>query len=635
MTKKFMHIPQVINRRRLLTMLGSSVLASQTGLLSFSEPASAQTKPPLSGTGSTYALSMHGDIALPASYTNFPYTNPDAPKGGNITYGVIGTFDSLNPFVLQSMRTTARGLFSDPEFGNLLFETLMQRSSDEPFTLYGLLAESVETDDARSFIEFTLNPNAKWSDGQPVTPDDIIFTYEILTEKGRPPYNNRMKQIDKIEKIGERGIRFTLNEKANREFPLLIAASMPVLPKHAVDPEIFDKASLKPPVASGPYRIEAIKPGESITYQRNHDYWAKDLPSRRGFNNFDTIKVEYFRNETAYFEAFKKGIIDVYIDGSPNHWSNAYDFPAVTEGKVIKDTFVKGTPSSMLGFVFNTRRDMFSDVKVRRALCELFDFEWTNRSLFSNQYDRIASFWQGSDLSSVDRPASEGEKQLLAPYQDRLLPEVLNGTWQPTTTDGSGHDRRPAKKAINLLKQAGYTFNNGIASKPDGNILRFEIMTRSVDEEKLALAYKRNLERLGIIAEIRSADDAQYQQRLQNFDYDVIIGALSASLSPGNEQWMRWGVGSRDAQGSFNYPGAQDKALDAMIEAMLAAKDRPAFVDAVRAFDRLLISGSYYLPLYYLPEQQVARWSHIKYPEKTSLSGYKLSTWWAETAPNN
>ncbi len=640
MRQPYQPFPRTINRRHLLAMLGTSALAAASGVSLADISAQAQTVPlqtdaVAQGSAPSYALSMHGDVALPADYKHFAYTNPEAPKAGKITYGVVGTFDSLNPFVLQSMRTTARGMFIDGDFGNLVFEPLMQRSTDEPFTLYGLLAESVEIDDARSFIEFTLNPKARWSDGKPVTPDDVLFTYEILTEKGRPPFNARMKQIDKIEKTGERGIRITFNDKANREFPLLLASTMPVLPKHAVDPETFGKASLKPPVASGPYIIKDVKPGERITYQRIPDYWAKDLPSRAGFNNFDTITIEYFRNETSYFEAFKKGLVDVYIDGSPNHWSKAYNFPAVTQGKIIKDTFVKGTPANMLGFVFNTRREKFENVKVRRALSELFDFEWANRSLVAGQYDRMASFWQGSELSSVGRPASDVEKQLLAAYNDKLLPEALNGTWQPAMTDGSGHDREPAKKAYDLLIEAGFTFNNGVATTPQGTRLSFEIMTRSVDEEKLALAYKRNLARLGIIAEIRSADDAQYQQRLQNFDYDMIIGALTASLSPGNEQWMRWGSGSRDALGSFNYPGAQDEALDAMIEAMLAAKDRSAFVDAVRAFDRLLISGSYYLPLYYLPKQQVARWSHIKYPEKTSLYGYQFPTWWAETTSAN
>lgn len=346
MTQPFQPFPRIINRRHLLAMLGTSVLATAfgtTGLPFTHDTAQAQTVATAQDSVPSYALSMHGDIALPADFKHFPYTNPAAPKGGNITYGVVGTFDSLNPFVLQSMRTTARGMFNDADFGNLMFETLMQRSANEPFTLYGLLAERVETDDARSFIEFTLNEQAKWSDGKPVTPEDVIFTYEILTEKGRPPYNARMNRIAKIEKTGEHGIRFTFNDKADREFPLLLASTMPVLPKHAVDPETFGKASLKPPIASGPYIVKTVKPGERITYQRNPDYWAKDLPSRSGFSNFDTITIEYFRNETSYFEAFKKGIVDVYVDGSPNHWSKAYDFPAVKQGKVIKYTFVKGT----------------------------------------------------------------------------------------------------------------------------------------------------------------------------------------------------------------------------------------------------------------------------------------------------
>ncbi|WOC17302.1 hypothetical protein MP213Fo_28120 [Pseudochrobactrum sp. MP213Fo] len=645
MLQKSAPLPHTINRRHLLAMLGSSVLTatSVTPFTAIQAQAQNTSPPSLSGADQpsppiAHALSMHGDIALAPDFKSFPYANPLAPKGGNITYGVVGTFDSLNPFVLQSMRTTARGMFNDSDFGNLMFETLMQRSADEPFTLYGLLAESIQTDEQRSFIEFTLNPNARWSDGVPVTTDDVIFTYQILTEKGRPPYNSRMKSIAKIEKTGDRSIRFTFNEQANREFPLLLAATMPVLPKHATDPETFGKASLKSPIASGPYTVKLVKPGERITYQRNPDYWAKDLPSRTGFSNFDTITIEYFRNETSQFEAFKKGLLDVFVEGfqvaigSPAHWETAYQFPAVLNGEIVKKTFKRQTPATMFGFVFNTRREKFADVRVRRALSELFDFEWINRTLFSDQYLRIGSFWQGSQLSAMGHAASEGEMQLLAPYMQQLLPEIIDGTWQPAKTDGTGNDRAPAKKAYELLVEAGYSFNNGVATTPQGNVLSFEIMTRSVDEEKLALSYKRNLARLGIIAEIRSADDAQYQQRLQNFDYDMIVGALTASLSPGNEQWNRWGTASRDASGSFNYPGAQDPALDAMIDAMLAAKDRQSFTDTVRAFDRLLISGSYYLPLYYLPEQRVATWSHIKFPEKTSLSGVQFPTCWAETA---
>jgi len=573
-----------------------------------------------------YALSMHGDVALPADFTHFPYANADAPKGGTLAMGVVGTFDSLNPFILKNMRTTAVGLFGDGE--NFVYESLMQRSRDEPFTLYPLLAEKVATDPKRTWVEFTLNAQAKWSDGQPVTVDDVIFTYDILTEKGRPPYNNRMNRIEKIEKTGERSVRFTFNDKSDREFPLLIAASMPVLPKHAIDAASFGNSTLNPPVGSGPYIVSDVRPGERIVYKRNPDYWGKDLPTRRGLNNFDIYSIEYFRNETALFETFKKGLLDVFIEANPTRWEKSYDFPAVKQGKVIKETFQKGTPANLLGFVFNTRRPIFADRRVRQALGLLFDFEWANRNLFADQYRRTQSYWEGSELSSVGKPADDREKQLLAPFPDAVREDVMNGTWHPPVTDGSGHDRTPAKKAYDLLMEAGFRFEHGLAIDPSGKPLAFEIMTRSPDEEKVALAYKRNLARLGITAEIRTADDAQYQQRLQTFDYDMILGALAGSLSPGNEQWMRWGAASRDVQGSFNYPGVADPAVDAMIEALLAARNRADFVSAVRALDRVLISGDYYVPLYHLPYQWVARWDRIEHPQKTPLYGYQLPTWW-------
>jgi len=607
----------------LFALFRNTALACLIGSCFAIAPAKAETE-----AAPDYALSMHGDVALPADFTHFPYADPDAPKGGTLRMGVVGTFDSLNPFVLKSMRTTARGLFSDQDFGNLVYETLMQRSRDEPFTLYGLLAEKVAIDPERKWVEFTLNPKAKWSDGQPVTVEDVIFTYEILTEKGRPPYSNRMSRIEKIEKTGERSVRFVFNDKSDREFPMLIAGTMPVLPKHAIDPETFGNSTLKAPVGSGPYLASGIQPGQRIIYKLNPDYWGKDLAVRRGFDNFDTFSIEYYRNETALFESFKKGLLDVFLEANPTRWEKSYNFPAVTEGKVIKENFEKGTPANMLGFVFNTRRPIFEDRRVRQALGLLFDFEWANRNLFADQYKRLQSFWEGSELSSFGKPADARESELLAAFPDAVRKDVMDGTWQPSVTDGSGHDRGPAKEAYELLIDAGFSFEHGKAIDPSGKPLQFEIMTRSPDEEKVALAYKRNLARLGIEADIRSADDAQYQQRLQTFDYDMILGALTGSLSPGNEQWQRWGSASRDAQGSFNYPGVADPAVDAMIEAMLAARERDDFVSAVRALDRILISGDYYIPLYYLPYQWVARWDRIGHPEKTSLYGYQLPTWW-------
>ena len=592
------------------------------GLLGSALVSNAQQNP-------DYALSMHGDVALPADFKNFPYANPDAPKGGSMAFGVVGTFDSLNPFVLKSMRTTARGLFNDPELGNLVYETLMQRSRDEPFTLYGLLAEKVDMDPDRKWIEFTLDPRAQWSDGQPVTVDDVLFTYELIREKGSEVRSfSYMKPIDKITRTGERSVRFTFNENSYREFPLLIASNMPVLPKHAIDRSSFGSSSLKTPMGSGPYLVAKVQPGERITYKRNPDYWGKDIPSKRGFDNFDTLTVDYFRNDTSLFESFKKGLLDVFVEGNPSRWDDSYNFAAVTDGRIVKDSFDKGIPPATFGFVFNTRRPIFADQRVRQALGLLFDFEWANRNLFANQYQRSESYWQGSELSSIGRAADSRERQLLAAFPGRVSNDVLEGNWHLPVSDGSGRDRDAGRKAYDLLRSAGYRIEDGKALDGNNVQLSFEIMTRNVTEEKIALAYQRNLSKLGINVGVRTADDAVYQQRLQTFDYDMVLGTLSASLSPGNEQWARWGSASRKANGSFNYAGVSDPAVDALIQSLLEANSRSDFVSSVRALDRVLISGSYFVPLYYMPQQWVARWNYIKHPEKTSLYGYQLPTWW-------
>ncbi|RCW83791.1 extracellular solute-binding protein [Phyllobacterium bourgognense] len=577
----------------------------------------------------TYGIAMHGEPALPADYKNFPYVNPAAPKEGSITYGVVGTFDSLNPFLIKSMRTTARGMFGDSEFGNLVYESLMQRSTDEPFTMYGLLAEKVETNDERTWVEFTLNPKAKWSDGQPVTPDDVIFTFDVLTKKGRPPFSSRMKLISKIEKVGERGVRFTFNEQANREFPLVLAL-MPVLPKHAIDIDKFDASPLAIPVGSGPYIVSKVQPGQRIVFKRNPDYWGADLPSRVGFNNFETVTVEYFRNDQAQFEAFKKGVFDVFMEGDPNKWATSYDFPAVKDGRVIRETFRSRSPANMFGFVFNTRRPLFQDKAVREALALMFDFEWTNRNLYAGRYQRLGSYWQGSELSALGRPADATERALVAPYPGAVLPEVMDGTYEPAKTDGTGRDRKEMKRAYDILVSRGYKIENEQMLDPHGTPLTFEILTRSVGEERLGLAYKRTLERLGIGASIRTVDDAQYQKRLQTFDYDVILGAYSNSLSPGYEQFSRWGSQSKVVEGSFNYAGVADPVIDALLDKMLAARGDEEFTSVVRALDRVLISGHYMVPIYYQPEQWVARWAHVQHPDKTSMVGNQLSTWWSD-----
>ncbi|WP_310421256.1 extracellular solute-binding protein [Mycoplana sp. BE70] len=573
-----------------------------------------------------HGIAMHGDPALPPDYKHFSYVNPDVKKGGKITYGVVGTFDNLNPFILKSMRTTARGMW-DPEFGNLVYESLMQRSRDEPFSMYGLLAETVEWDDERSFVQFNLNPKARWADGQPVTAEDVIFSFELLRDRGRSPFSRRLDVVETMEKVGDNSVRFTFNDKADRESPLLLALS-PVLPKHTIEVEGFDRTTLQFPLGSGPYRIKEVKPGEKIVFERNPDYWGKDLPAKVGFDNYDQITVEYFLQENSLFEAFKKGDVDVFQEGNPTKWARGYDFPAVASGAILKDTFKPQVPSGMLGFVFNTRRPMFSDVRLRHGLSLVFDFEWVNKNLFEGAYKRTESFWQNSDLSSLGAAADNGERQLLGPALARIEPAILDGTYRWPVTDASGRDRKVLKQAVVLMKEAGYTIKDGVMSDASGRPLAFEIMTQNADQEKLALAYQRFLAALGIRVSVRTVDDSQYQSRAQTFDYDVIIRAYASSLSPGIEQATRWRSDFRDREGSEAFAGANDPEVDRLVDAILAARSAENFRSAVRAHDRMLLSNHYVLPLYHLGQQWVARHSYIAHPETMPLYGYQFPVWW-------
>ncbi|MCM2474747.1 ABC transporter substrate-binding protein [Rhizobium sp. CG5] len=573
-----------------------------------------------------HGIAMHGEPALPAGFTHFPYVNPDVKKGGRLAYGVVGTFDALNPFVLKGMRTTARGMW-DPEYGNLFYETLMQRSSDEPFSLYGLLAESVEWDEARSFVQFNLNPKARWHDGQPVTPEDVIFSFNLLQEKGRPPYNRRLAVVDKMEKVGDHSVRFTFNDKANRETPLILAMGSPILPKHAIDPETFEQTSLAVPVGSGPYRIKSISPGEKIVYSRDPDYWGKDIPAKVGFDNYDEISVSYFLQDSTLFEAFKKGDVDIYPDGDTSHWTRAYDFPAAKTGQVLRETFQPGLPSGMLGFVFNLRRPIFADATVREALTLALDFEWMNKTMFGGAFKRTQSFWQNSTLGAYGNPADAQELALLGPAKDRIDPAILAGTYQMPVADGTGADRKILRESVTLLSKAGYTIKGGKMVDGTGKPLAFEVMTQTPSQEKMALAYQRTLALIGIGMSIRTVDDAQYQARSNSFDYDMIIKAYPSSLSPGAEQLLRWDSSSRDSQGSFNYAGVADPDIDRMIDALVNARSDEDFRASVRALDRLLVDGHYVVPLYHIGEQWVARWARIGRPDKTPLYGYQLPVW--------
>ncbi|THK36964.1 ABC transporter substrate-binding protein [Ensifer sp. MPMI2T] len=577
-----------------------------------------------------HAISMHGEPTLPADFKHFPYVNPNVKKGGKISYGVVGTFDSLNPFILKSMRTTARGMW-DPAFGNLVYESLMQRSQDEPFTMYGLLAETVEWDDDRTFIQFNLNPKARWADGQPVTPEDVMFTFELMRDKGRAPFSNRLSKVSKMEKVGDRSVRFTFNDDVDREFPLLLALS-PVLPKHAINVDTFDRTTLEPPLGSGPYRVADVRAGERIVYRRNPDYWGKDLPSKIGLDNYDEISVEYFLQENSLFEAFKKGEVDVYPEGSATKWARGYDFPAVRSGDVIKDSFAPRTPSGMLGFVFNTRRPMFDNIKLRQGLALVFDFEWVNKNLFDSAYTRTQSYWQNSALSFLGAAADDRELGLMGDVRERINPTILDGTYRLPVTDGSGRDRNVLREAVTLLREAGYAIKDGKMVDAKGTPLAFEIMSQNAGQEKIALAYQRFLAPLGIAATVRTVDDSQYQQRSQSFDYDVIIKSFPSSLSPGVEQVGRWGSQSRDRQGSENFAGVADRDVDKLISNILQARTTEDFTAAVRSHDRLLVSNAYVVPLYHLDAQWVARWKHIGRPATVPLYGYQLPTWWDERA---
>lgn len=583
-----------------------------------------------------HGLSMHGEPALPADFKSFPYANPDAPKGGEVTYCVVGTFDNLNPFILKSLRTTSRGVI-DTIFGNLVFEPLMQRNADEPFGLYGLLAESVDVAEDRSWAEFNLNPTAKWSDGKPVTPEDILFTYEVFTAKGRPPYSDRMAKIAKLEKTGDHSVKFTFNEKADREFPLVIALT-PIVPKHAFNIDTFDQTTLKPLTGSGAYTIDQVRPGDRVVFKRNPDYWGKDVPAKVGFDNYDRITIQYFLNANAQFEAFKKGLCSIYAGSiytgmGPLQAERDFGFPAAQKGDVVVQSFKLGIPPVVTGFLFNTRQPKFSDPKVRQALAMLYDFEWANNNLFGGKFQRLMSYWQGSELSAIGNPATDKEKALLASFPDRVPADVLDGSWRPPVSDGSGQDRKVLKAAFDLLREAGYKIDNGQLLDPQGNPFSFEIIVASQDEERLAGVYQRALQKLGIAVTIRLLDGDQIQARKQRFDFEMLIGStgFNNSLSPGLEQVFRWGSESKNSEGSFNLAGVADPAIDAAIDAMLNAREKDDFVSAVRVLDRLLISGHYMVPMQYNPEQWVAYWKQFKHPEKTSLFGYQPATWWIDT----
>ena len=572
-----------------------------------------------------HAISMHGKPALPSDYSHFPYVNPDAPKGGTMRYGVFGTFDSLNPFIIRGV--AARGVW-DFYAGHNVFESLLHRNRDEPFSLYGLLAEKILMDDERTFIEFQINPKAKFSDGKAVTAEDVLFSIQLLGRKGRPNYRALWKKISDAKLLAVDRIRFTFNKDADREAPLILGM-MPIFPKHATDIEEFEKTSLKPMIGSGPYEVTQVVGGSKIVLSRRKNYWARDLPVKRGFDNFDVLQFEYYRDQNTLFDAFKKGLFDLHREFNPRHWQKSYNFPAVRSGDVIKHEIEKKTPAVMKGFIFNTRRNNFKKRKVRQALTVLFDFQWVNKNLFGSGFRRTQSFWDGSPLSATGKPATPQELELLTPYQGEIDDEILDGTFQLPVSDGSGFDRKMLRKALELFKQAGYSFKNRKLVDSNGKAFEFELLIQNSKlHERLGLAWQQNVEKLGINMSIRVVDSAQLERRKINFDFDVTYMAYFASFSPGAEQTGRWASTASEIKGSFNLAGVKSPAIDAMINQLIEARTSDKFHSAIRAYDRLLMNGYYIMPLYHLDKQWLSLARNINRPEYSPLYGVQYLTWW-------
>jgi peptide/nickel transport system substrate-binding protein len=568
-----------------------------------------------------HGIALYGAPKQPAGFTHFSYVNPDAPKGGRLVLGAFGSFDSLNPLIIKGVAVNGVRDFT--------IESLMARGLDEPFTLYGLIAEGVDVPEDRSSVTFHLNPKARFSDGVPITADDVIFSLQLLKGKGRPNHRTYYAKVAKTERLSDHAVRFTFDAAGDREVPLIIGL-MPVLPKHAINPDTFENTSLQSPVGSGPYRVGKVDAGRSVTLVRDENYWGRDLPVNRGRFNFNEIRFDYFRESSVMFDAFKSGQLDMWPEADPRRWADGYDFPAMRDGRAVKREFEIGLPAGMTGLVFNTRRTVFKDARVREALIYLFDFEWINRTLYAGLYSRTQSYFERSILASAGRPADAHERELLAPFAGAVKPAIMEGTYRFPSTDGSGRSRENQEKAFRLLQEAGYELRGGkLVNAANGLQLEFEILASSTSQEGLLLSFARDVERLGIKVKLRVVDGAQYQQRLTSYDYDMIQNTWDSSLSPGNEQLFRWSAAAAKTQGTYNFAGVENPAADAMIQAMLAAKTEENFVSAVRALDRVLLSGDYVIPLFFIPKQWVAFWTRLQHPEKTPLFGYNVDSWWA------
>jgi peptide/nickel transport system substrate-binding protein len=567
-----------------------------------------------------HAIAMHGEPALPADFTHMPYVDPNAPKGGRLIWGMLGSFDSLNPFIVRGVALQ--------QIRSYVVESLLARGNDEAFTLYGLLANSVETDDRRTFVTFHIDPRARFSDGQSVRAGDVIFSFHLLRDHGRPNHRQFYSKVAKAELLDPLTVRFDFGGSEDRELPLILGL-MPILPEHATNIATFEETTMTAPIGSGPYRVTAVAPGASVSLTRNPEYWGRDLPINRGLWNFDEVRFDFYREANGQFEAFRRGLYDFRVETEPLRWHDGYDFAAVRNGEIVRDTVTSGMPQPSQFLVFNARHAVFADIRVRRALTLLFDFEWINRNYFFGLYRRSGGYFAGSELSAYGRPADATELALLQPYAAQIPPDILDGSYRLPVTDGSGRDRAILRSALGVLSEAGYALDGTVLRQTStGAPLAFEILVSTRDQERIALAFAASLKRAGIAATVRVVDPVQFDQRRLAYEFDMIPNRWDQSLSPGNEQAFYWGSEAADQPGTRNYMGAKDPAIDAMIAALLRARDRSDFISSVRALDRVLMAGFYAIPVLNAAEEWIARWNRIERPRTTALTGSLPESWW-------
>jgi microcin C transport system substrate-binding protein len=573
------------------------------------------------GGTKVHALTLGDAPKYGPDFKHLDYVNPNAPKGGTITTGVTGTFDSLHPFIIKG---TPAGLSG-------LFETLTTQTEDDALSEYGLLAESMEVAPDKSWIIYDLRPEARWHDGQPVTSDDVVFSFNTLMEKGHPQWRYYYSDVASAEKLGERRVKLQFKRGGNRELPVIMG-QLPILPKHWWATRKFENVLLEPPLGSGPYKLGKFDMGRSYTMDRVPDYWGKDLPINIGTDNYEHLRVNYFQDPEVQLEAFKAGTLDLRGENSARRWATQYDFPAVKDGRVIKEKIAHDNPVGIQGFIFNIRKPLFADRKVREALIYAFDFEWLNKNLAFGQYTRTRSWFQNSEMEAKGTPSPE-ELAILEPLRDQIPPEVFTTEYNPPKTDGSGNVRDNLAKAAALLDEAGWKIENGKRVK-DGKPFEFEIMADDPAGERTILPFTQNLEKMGITATIRVVDSAQYQSRTENFDFDMISNAWGVSHSPGNEQREYWGSHAADVPGSENLIGIKNPAVDAIIEQITLAQTREDLIIRCKALDRVLQWNYYLVPNFNLAAFRIAYWNKFGMPEKRPdpLYNYGGTAWWVDPA---